>query len=86
MSIFGTERSPTFLGTFLGLNGQASADFWGTLPSEVSEHTISVGETIGQTAGAIVSPTAKAVSVPLIAGAVIAVGVLAFVYRKKLGF
>lgn len=61
-------------------------NFLWAMPSEVKESTIDLADTIGQSLGEVVQPTASAVSKPLFATALVlaCVGVVAFIFRKEI--
>jgi len=59
------------------------ADFIGALPGEVRENTVELGDTVGQTLGGIVQPTASAVSRPIFAAALLVAGVAVIAYLFK---
>lgn len=61
-------------------------DFFGAIPSETKEATINLADTIGQSIGEVVQPTASAVSKPIFAVAAVlaGAGVLAFIFRDEI--
>jgi hypothetical protein len=59
------------------------ADFFGEIPGEVKENTIELGDTLGQTIGGVIAPTAGAVSKPIFATAALVAGVAVTAYLFK---
>ena len=61
-------------------------DFFNALPEETQKATIALADTIGQSVGEVIQPTASAVSRPIFAVAAVlaGAGVLAFIFRTEI--
>lgn len=62
------------------------ADFFNSLPDETQKATVELADTIGQSLGEVVQPTASAVSRPIFAVAAVLAGaaVLGWIFRDEI--